>query len=155
VSKPYGGFCLPAFRILSAPITELTKDRPRRVSYTSPSSVHDHIIHFAQQYVHYGYDATALFRRLAEIACHDNFTEMHAFKHHQAIVEEFSATREPWRSRPLYWGLAVNGAEGVHGMLELLRQELDQTPGYCGQTDVRHLEPCLVTVPSGWGNGTM
>jgi isopentenyl diphosphate isomerase/L-lactate dehydrogenase-like FMN-dependent dehydrogenase len=56
---------------------------------------------------------------------------------------------------PLYWGLAVNGAEGVHGMLELLRQELDQVLGYCGQTDVQHLEPRLVTVPHGWGNGTM
>jgi isopentenyl diphosphate isomerase/L-lactate dehydrogenase-like FMN-dependent dehydrogenase len=57
--------------------------------------------------------------------------------------------------RPLYWGLAVNGAAGVHGMLELLRQELDQVMGYCGQTDVQHLEPGLVTVPYGWGNGTM
>jgi 4-hydroxymandelate oxidase len=57
--------------------------------------------------------------------------------------------------RPLYWGLAVNGAEGVHGMLELLRQELDQALGYCGQTDVQHLEPRLVTVPHGWGNGPM
>jgi hypothetical protein len=55
----------------------------------------------------------------------------------------------------LYWGLAVNGAAGVHGMLELLRQELDQVMGYCGQTDVQHLEPGLVTVPYGWGNGTM
>ena len=49
----------------------------------------------------------------------------------------------------------MNGAEGVHGMLELLRQELDQVLGYCGQTDVQHLEPRLVTVPYGWGNGTM
>jgi 4-hydroxymandelate oxidase len=57
--------------------------------------------------------------------------------------------------RPLYWGLAVNGAEGVHGMLEVLRQELDQVMGYCGQTDVQHLGPRLVTVPHGWGNGTM
>jgi 4-hydroxymandelate oxidase len=57
--------------------------------------------------------------------------------------------------RPLYWGLAVNGAEGVHGMLELLRHELDQVLGYCGQTDVQHLEPRLVKVPYGWGNGTM
>ena len=40
-------------------------------------------------------------------------------------------------------------------MLELLRQELDQVLGYCGQTDVQHLEPRLVTVPYGWGNGTM
>ena len=57
--------------------------------------------------------------------------------------------------RPLYWGLAVNGAEGVHGMLELLRDELDQVVGYCGQTDVQHLEPGVVTVPYGWGNGKM
>jgi hypothetical protein len=39
-------------------------------------------VHLAQQYVRYGYDATALIRRLAEIACHDNFPEMHAFKPH-------------------------------------------------------------------------
>jgi hypothetical protein len=54
-----------------------------------------------------------------------------------------------------YWGLAVNGAEGVHGMLELLRQELDQVLGYCGRADVQHLEARLVTVPHGWGNGPM
>ena len=57
--------------------------------------------------------------------------------------------------RPLYWGLAVDGAEGVHGMLEILRSELDQALGYCGQADVQHLESRLVTVPYGWGNGTM
>ncbi|MGE3537977.1 MAG: alpha-hydroxy acid oxidase [Candidatus Tectimicrobiota bacterium] len=57
--------------------------------------------------------------------------------------------------RPLYWGLAVNGAEGVHGMLELLRSELDQVMGYCGQTDVENLDAGLVTVPFGWGNGKM
>jgi isopentenyl diphosphate isomerase/L-lactate dehydrogenase-like FMN-dependent dehydrogenase len=45
---------------------------------------------------------------------------------------------------PLYWGLAVNGAEGGHGMLGLLRHVLDQVLGYCGQTDVQHLEPRLV-----------
>jgi 4-hydroxymandelate oxidase len=57
--------------------------------------------------------------------------------------------------RPLYWGLAVNGAEGVHGMLELLRSELDQVLGYCGQSDVQNLEPGVITVPYGWGNGKM
>ncbi len=57
--------------------------------------------------------------------------------------------------RPLYWGLAVDGANGVHGMLELLRAELDQVLGYCGQTDVQNLERGLITVPSGWGNGKM
>ena len=28
--------------------------------------------------------------------------------------------------RPLFWGLAVNGADGVHGVLELLREEVDR-----------------------------
>jgi len=57
--------------------------------------------------------------------------------------------------RPLFWGLAVNGAEGVHGVLELLRVELDRVLGYCGQTSVRDLEPNLVCVPTGWGPCTI
>jgi hypothetical protein len=65
-------------------------------------------VNLAQQYVQCGYDATALIMRLAEIVCHDNFTEMHAFKHHQAIVEEFYATREPWR-----WLHLVSGAQAA------------------------------------------
>ena len=58
----------------------------------------------AQQYVQSGYDPQALIARLAEIVCHDNFTEMHAFKHHNAVVEEYYATREPWRSMHLVCG---------------------------------------------------
>jgi hypothetical protein len=65
-------------------------------------------VHLAQQYVNLGYDATALITRLAEIVCHDNFTEMHAFKHHQAVVEEFYATREPWR-----WSHLVAGVQAA------------------------------------------
>ena len=57
--------------------------------------------------------------------------------------------------RPLYWGLAVNGAEGVHGMLEVLRRELDHDMGACGQTSVEDLESNLVSVPVGWGPGQM
>ena len=60
----------------------------------------------ATQYVKSGYDPQALIARLAEIVCHDNFTEMHAFKHHQSIVEEYYATREPWR-----WMHLVCGAQ--------------------------------------------
>jgi hypothetical protein len=56
-----------------------------------------HTIELAVQYVENRYDPQALIARLAEIVCHDNFTEMHAFKHHNAIVEEFNNTREPWR----------------------------------------------------------
>jgi hypothetical protein len=65
-------------------------------------------VNLAQQYVQCGYEATALMTRLAEIVCHDSFTEMHAFKHHQAIVEEFYATREPWR-----WLHLVSGAQAA------------------------------------------
>jgi hypothetical protein len=54
-------------------------------------------VNLAQQYVNLRYDPQVLIKRLAEIVCHDNFTEMHAFKHHQAVVEQFYNTREPWR----------------------------------------------------------
>ena len=56
--------------------------------------------------------------------------------------------------RPLFWGLAVDGAEGVHGVLELLREEIDRCMAYCGQSNIRDLEPGLVNIPTGWGLGT-
>jgi hypothetical protein len=55
-----------------------------------------------------GYDAEAFIKKLGEIVVHDSFTEMHSFKHHQAIVEEFYATREPWR-----WMHLVSGAQAA------------------------------------------
>ena len=61
-------------------------------------------VNLAQQYVNLRYDPQVLIDRLAEIVCHDNFTEMHAFKHHQAVIEEFHATREPWRWMHLVCG---------------------------------------------------
>jgi hypothetical protein len=65
-------------------------------------------VNLATQYMKRGYDPQALIARLAEIVCHDNFTEMHAFKHHQSIVEEYNATREPWR-----WMHLVCGAQAA------------------------------------------
>jgi hypothetical protein len=65
-------------------------------------------VNLAQQYVDLGYCPQVLIKRLAEIVCHDSFTEMHAFKHHQAIVEEFHNTREPWR-----WMHLVSGAQAA------------------------------------------
>ncbi len=62
------------------------------------------VLHLAHQYMNNGYDAGAFISRLAEIVCHDNFTEMHAFKHHQAVIEEFHNTRDPWRSNHLVAG---------------------------------------------------
>ncbi|MBV9251865.1 MAG: hypothetical protein JO227_21815 [Acetobacteraceae bacterium] len=61
-------------------------------------------VNLALQYVQHGYDPQAFIARLAQIVCHDNFTEMHAFKHHQAVVEEYYATREPWRGMHLVCG---------------------------------------------------
>ena len=55
--------------------------------------------------------------------------------------------------RPLFWGLALNGAEGVHGVLELLREEVDRAIAYCGQTSVQNLDANLVNIPEGWGAG--
>jgi hypothetical protein len=83
-------------------------------------------VNLAQQYVQLGYSAEALMRRLGEIVCHDSFTEMHAFKHHQAIVEEFHATREPWRWMHLVCGAQAaaisfgTNMEIYEGVLELL-----------------------------------
>ena len=56
--------------------------------------------------------------------------------------------------RPLFWGLAVAGAEGVHGVLELLRGEIDRCMAYCGQTNIRELEAGLVNIPANWGPRT-
>jgi hypothetical protein len=65
-------------------------------------------VNLATQYMQCGYDPQAFIARLAEIVCHDNFTEMHSFKHHQSIVEEYYATREPWR-----WMHLVCGAQAA------------------------------------------
>lgn len=53
--------------------------------------------------------------------------------------------------RPLYWGLAVNGAEGVHHMLEILREEFSRAMAYCGQSSVDNLEDRLLNIPRDWG----
>ena len=53
--------------------------------------------------------------------------------------------------RPLYWGLAVNGAEGVHHVLEILREEFNRAMAYCGQSSVDHMEDRLLDIPPEWG----
>jgi hypothetical protein len=66
------------------------------------------VVNLATQYMQAGYDPQAFIAMLAEIVCHDNFTEMHAFKHHQSVVEEYYATHEPWR-----WMHLVCGAQAA------------------------------------------
>ncbi len=50
--------------------------------------------------------------------------------------------------RPLFWGLAWNGAEGVRLVLEILRQEVDLVLGHCGRTSVQTLDNALVNLPA-------
>jgi hypothetical protein len=67
-----------------------------------------HTVNLAAQYMQLGYDPQAFIAMLAEVVCHDSFTEMHAFKHHQSIVEEYYATDEQWR-----WMHLVCGAQAA------------------------------------------
>jgi hypothetical protein len=75
-----------------------------------------HAAALAQQYANAGYEAEPLFTRLGKIACRDNFTEMHAFKHHQATYEEFHATRPSLRWRHAV--SAVQAAAISHGRIQ-------------------------------------
>lgn len=77
----------------------------------APDSVRETVA-LARQYAEKGYDAEAYFERLGEIACRDDFTEMHALKHFQAIVDEYYATRAPYRW--LHMAAAAKSAAIIH-----------------------------------------
>lgn len=49
--------------------------------------------------------------------------------------------------RPLYWGLAYNGADGVELMLNMLRTEFDRALAYVGCRTPADLDPGVVDVP--------
>jgi hypothetical protein len=70
----------------------------------------------AQQYANREYAPEHLITLLGKIACRDNFTEMHALKHHQATYEEFHATRPSLRWRHLV--AAVQAAAISHGRIQ-------------------------------------
>jgi hypothetical protein len=70
----------------------------------------------AQQYADREYAPEPLIAAIGKIACRDNFTEMHAFKHHQATYEEFYATRPSLRWRHLV--AAVQAAAISHGRIQ-------------------------------------
>jgi isopentenyl diphosphate isomerase/L-lactate dehydrogenase-like FMN-dependent dehydrogenase len=46
--------------------------------------------------------------------------------------------------RPVLWGLAVGGEQGVAAVLELLRQEVDLAMALCGVRQVEEIERDLV-----------
>jgi 4-hydroxymandelate oxidase len=47
--------------------------------------------------------------------------------------------------RPVLWGLAAGGREGVGGVLAMLRRELDLAMALCGCPDVASITRDLVT----------
>ena len=77
----------------------------------APDSVKEGVA-LARQYADNGYDPAAYFERLGEIACRDDFTEMHALKHFQAIVDEHNNTRQPYRW--LHMAAAAKSAAVIH-----------------------------------------
>jgi 4-hydroxymandelate oxidase len=46
--------------------------------------------------------------------------------------------------RPVLWGLATGGEEGVAEVLNLIRNEFDTALALCGCTDVASITPDLV-----------
>jgi len=55
---------------------------------------------------------------------HDNFTEMHVFKHYQVIFEEFYAIRLPWRW--CYFVSAVQASAIFYGKnMEIYEEALE------------------------------
>ncbi|MBI3329723.1 MAG: alpha-hydroxy-acid oxidizing protein, partial [Nitrospinae bacterium] len=46
--------------------------------------------------------------------------------------------------RPLFWGLAVDGAAGVQAVLQMLRDELEMAMGMCGRPTVQSIDISLL-----------
>ncbi|MCH8868276.1 MAG: alpha-hydroxy-acid oxidizing protein [Chloroflexi bacterium] len=50
--------------------------------------------------------------------------------------------------RPIFWGLAAGGAEGLQDLLEILRDELHSTLGLCGKADIASIDRSLIGTAS-------
>ena len=50
--------------------------------------------------------------------------------------------------RPLFWGLAVNGAAGLTSVLDMLRDELDIAMGMCGRPTIESIDSDLIGIVS-------
>ena len=79
------------------------------------------LLALAQQYADVGYDAPDYFARLGEVICRDDFSEMHAFKHHQAVVEEYATT--PALYRWVHLVSAAKVAACTHGLTDSVYRE--------------------------------
>ena len=72
------------------------------------------MLSLAQQYAESDYDPEAFFRRMADLACRDDYSEMHAYKLQQAAHEEYRATRREFR-----WVHLVSAARHAASVVRL------------------------------------
>lgn len=47
--------------------------------------------------------------------------------------------------RPIFWGLAADGEEGLRRILEILKEEMDITMALCGRPTMGSIDASLVT----------
>jgi isopentenyl diphosphate isomerase/L-lactate dehydrogenase-like FMN-dependent dehydrogenase len=55
--------------------------------------------------------------------------------------------------RPYLWGMAANGEQGVHNVIEILRSGIDETLLGLGKASIDDLSPDDVLVPDGFTRG--
>ena len=53
-----------------------------------------------------------------------------------------------WIYRPILWGLAVGGSEGVQRVLQILREELTLAMALCGCKAISEIDPSILYPPS-------
>ena len=46
--------------------------------------------------------------------------------------------------RPMFWGLAVNGEEGLRHIIQILRDEFESTMGLCGKPDIASIDRSVI-----------
>ncbi len=82
--------------LASLPVVDLTALTGSIADLVAPQAL-AHTIALAQQYAQAGHDPDPFFALMADLVCHDDQSEMHAYKMQQAAYEEYQATRDPFR----------------------------------------------------------
>jgi 4-hydroxymandelate oxidase len=44
----------------------------------------------------------------------------------------------------MFWGLAVNGEEGLRHIIQILRDEFESTMGLCGKPDIASIDRSVI-----------
>jgi hypothetical protein len=73
----------------------------------------------AQQYAEAGFDPVPYFAMIGRLTCHDDVSEMHAYKMQQAAFEEYNATCERYR-----WMHMVSAAKHAACVVEMIPKEV-------------------------------